>query len=86
MSVEAQRRELVRKAAFWRFVGDVCQQFGKVVCAVGTAVDEVGYAAFYLEADAALRYKQLTGIDLGELVMEKNRYDKSGVGVFDEED
>ena len=53
--------------------------------ALGHAVDSLGIAAFYLEQDSARRYRDLTGIDLGQMVTEPDRYEKAIV-KDDEED
>ena len=85
MSAEEHRTNLVHRASLWRFLGDISEQTSGVLHAVARAVDKLGMAAFYMEADAARQYRDLTGIDLGQMVAEPNRYDEV-VKVRDEED
>ena len=86
MSAEDHRRQLLRRAAFWRFVTDVADASAVVIRAVGNGVDKVGMAAFYLESDSARQYRDLTGLDLGEMVAEPNRYNEVAKVADDEED
>ena len=77
---KAARRALWRMV-FWRLVGELCtlpQAILRIVIAAATNLGNwfrnLEMAVFYLELDAARRYKLITGLDLGTASGDPGRY------------
>lgn len=65
MSVEAETRKALRRAAFWRSACVAIELPRGIANSFLEFFDGVSYAAFYMELDAARRYRLLSGVDLG---------------------
>jgi hypothetical protein len=72
MSVEKLAAKELRRAAFWRattivvhFPGTILQAIAQIILRVADLFDELSDVTFSFEADAARRYRTLTGVDLG---------------------
>jgi len=71
MSVEQEARKALRRMVFWRIFGELLMIPQALVGAVALLFATLGnwlktleMSIFYLELDAARRYKLLTGVDL----------------------
>lgn len=80
-SIEKQARKALRRMVFWRIVGELFMLPQAVVIGLMAFLQHmVGWlksaemSLFYLELDAARRYKLLTGSDLGAASSAPARY------------
>jgi len=72
MSVEKLAAKELRRAAFWRattivvnFPATILQAIAQIILRVADIFNELSDVTFSFEADAARRYRTLTGVDLG---------------------
>lgn len=72
MNIEAQVKRELRRVAFWRCMTAIClfphnfiHATARLLTEVARPFEALGDACFYHEADAARRYRTLTGVDLG---------------------
>ncbi|MBA2726534.1 MAG: hypothetical protein H0U53_11130 [Actinobacteria bacterium] len=71
-SIEQEAARQLRRAAFWRFVtaiidlpGNLLNSLAGLLHRAADLFGEASTATFYFELDAARKYKNLTGVDLG---------------------
>lgn len=79
MNVERQIRRTRRWLVFWRLMGDVIGVPRTLCRALDKCLLMFERTIFYLELDAARRYRALTGADLAIGLGEPNRY--SGLDI-----
>ena len=72
MSIEKLAAKELRRAAFWRattiavdFPGTILKAVAQIIMRVADLFGELSDVCFSFEADAARRYRTLTGVDLG---------------------
>jgi hypothetical protein len=82
MSVEKETRKALRRAVWWRLLGDGLGLFVRrplfILSAafqmLGAGIVDLERAIMYYEIDAARRYKSLTGLDLAYGAGDAARY------------
>ena len=75
MSAEKLVRRALWQAAVARIATEAVAGLGSVLISAGRALDNIADAGFTIEADAARRYRLLTGVDLGDVTGVHRRYD-----------
>lgn len=88
MSAESLVRRSLLTATALRMTGEFLHGVGAAVVSVGKTIEYVADPLMYLEAEAARRYKNLTGVDLGCVVGYPDRYsdDPEQVVSFPDDD
>lgn len=84
MSVEKHRNRLLLRSLAAKTVSDVLTGFAEVLSAVARTIEWASDSAHALEHDAATRYENLTGSNLGEALNEPARYrpeDRRGIEI-----
>lgn len=84
MSIEKYARRALWRLVFWRLIGELCVLPQLLLRGIVGMLQQVQQwfrnlemAVFYMEIDAARRYKLLTGLDLGTASGEPGRYGAS---------
>lgn len=72
---ELMREGLIRRVSVCRFLSDALAGVAEVLTGAARAFENLSDSFFLLEADAALRYRGLTGVELGSLTGDPDRYD-----------
>lgn len=73
-SFEKQARKALRRVVFWRFFVSFSSLPRRFFLFVAKFFDELENAFFYMEVDAARRYRNITGVDLGVASGQSYRY------------
>ena len=74
MNIEHQVRKALLEAAGAKLVADGIGGIARILMAAGRWADDLADAPFYLELDAARRYRLLTGEELASGINEPDRH------------
>lgn len=86
MSVERMAARAVWGAAAAHIVAHALAGIGEVANAIETTVDRCADGIFYIETHYAMRYKNLTGTDLGCAIGHSDRFVGAAPGFEPEEE
>lgn len=86
MSIERESRKALRRLFLWRLVGDLIGFPRSVFLTVAQFFGSVERTVFYLELDAARRYRAITNTDLALAAGELHRYSGLARVAADERD